>query len=165
MDLGTAIVTLAVAVIAVLPRVPALSAAGRAQAAIRRDAELWAAIPAGAARDRLGTQVEERTAALLDERQRDRPVETGWLYGSAWTGGGWVLLVASTAMSSSEVWVSHLRMAVQLAGLVAGAVGVLLLVLTAALAAWRAGLGIYVRIRPRRRPAEQPQSSEATVDN
>jgi hypothetical protein len=160
MDLGTAFVTLLVAVIAVLPRVPALSADGRAQASIRRDAELWAAIPSGTARDRLGDQVEERTAALLDARGRHRPVETAWLYGSAWLGGGWLLLVVSTAMSGAEVWVGHLRMAVQLAGLCAGTIGLIILVVTVALVVWRAALQVYGRVRPRQSHAEDPQEPD-----
>jgi len=150
MDLGTALVTLVVGAIAVLPRVPALSSAGRAQAAIRRDSELWAVLPLGPARDRLATHIEERTVALLDERRRDRTVERGWNYGAAWAAAGWVLLVASTAMSGTETWVSHIRMAVQLAGLSAGAIGLFLLAMTSALVVWQAGLGIYVRVRPRR---------------
>jgi hypothetical protein len=88
MDLGTAVVTLAVGAIAVLPRVPALTEAGRAQAVIRRDIELWSALPAGTARDRLGTHIEERTVVLLDERQRDKRVETGWLVGTGFAGVG-----------------------------------------------------------------------------
>lgn len=152
MDLGTAIVTLAVGAIAVLPRVPALTGAGRSQAAIRRDTELWSALPAGTARDRLGTHIEERTVTLLDERQRDKRVETGWLYGTGFAGVGWVLMLASTAMSSTEAWVSHVRLVVQLAGLGAGALALFILALTAALVVWKAGIRVRARVRSRRRP-------------
>ena len=152
MDLGTAVVTLAVGAIAVLPRVPALTEAGRAQAAIRRDIELWSALPAGTARDRLGTHIEERTVALLDERQRDKRVETGWLVGTGFAGVGWVLMLASTAMSSTESWVGQLRLVVQLAGLGAGAVAFFIIALTAALVVWRAGVKVRTHVRSRRMP-------------
>lgn len=157
MDIGTAVVTLAVGAIAVLPRVPALTAEGRAQAAIKRDIELWSALPVGAARDRLGTHIEEQTVALLDDRQRDRRMETGWLYGTGLAGVGWVLMLASSAMSSTETWVSHVRLVVGLAGLGAGALALFALALTFALVVWKAGLRARARVRSRlRSPAPAP---------
>lgn len=156
MDLGTAIVTLAVGAIAVLPRVPALSGIGRRQARIQRDIELWADMPHGEMRDRLGSDIERQTGELLEERNRDRTVENAWLYGSALLALAWAFLVASTAITGDGPWVDDVRSALGLAGLAMGVVGAIFLAASASLLAWKGGrrattwIGAHVlRWRPR----------------
>ena len=80
-------------------------------------------MPEGDARARLARHVEEQTVALLDERQRETPLESGWLYGTAWLGVAWVLLVVSTAISGHETWADQVRMALQYGGLGSGTIG------------------------------------------
>lgn len=153
-DLGTAVVTLAVGMFAVLPRVPALSSAGRAQALIQRDSELWAAMPLGAARDRLGSDIERRADELLLERSRDKTAENGWLFGTAQVAVAWVLLVASSAVNGEEAWAGYVRTGLGLCGLLAGAVGVFTLAATCVLLAVRGVAHARAWLRARRSPAE-----------
>lgn len=146
-DIGTAIVTIAVGAIAVLPRVSALSGPGREQAAIQRDCELWRAMPEGAVRDRLGSVIGNRTEALLRERRRDKTVENAWRYGSAWLAVAWVVLVLSTAVTSDAAWAGHVRTALEVGGIITGAVGAFLVLLVGALVGWKAVLRLWRRLR------------------
>lgn len=109
-------------------------------------------MPAGQARDLLGQHIEERTGALLRDRRRDKTVENGWLAGTAWVAGAWVLLVASTAVSSTQAWAGYLRTALQLFGMTSGALGLFILTVTGALILWKGALRVCVSVRARRRP-------------
>lgn len=111
-------------------------------------------MPKGEARDRLAEQLEQRTVALLEERRRDKTVETGWLVGSAWAGVAWVSLVASTAVAGTEAWAGYLRAALEMLGVTTGALGVFILALSSALVAWKAACRIYLRLRARRKRPE-----------
>lgn len=152
MGFGTAVITLAVGAIAVLPRVPALTRSGREQARVQHDSELWSAMPHGVARDRLGADIEQRTHELLQERDRDKTVENGWLYGTAWLALAWGLLVTSTAVTGAEAWAGYVRTALGVVGLTTGAVGVFILAVTGALVVRRSVLQVYMWVRARRRP-------------
>ena len=149
-DLGTAVVTLAVGAVAVLPRIPALTGAGRVQASIQRDAALWSVMPPGAARDRLAAEIERRANGLLDDRDADKTVVNGWLYGTAWTAVAWGLLVLSTAVNGDEKWAEYVRTALGVGGLATGAVGVLLVAVAALLVGGRLVLRLRDWLRSRR---------------
>lgn len=150
-DLGTAVVTIAVGAVAILPRVPALTAAGREQASIQRDTALWSTMPPGVARDRLAAEIERRTNGLLDDRGADKTVANGWLYGTAWTAVAWGLLVASTAVRGDEEWAGYVRTALAIGGLAAGTIGVLLVAATAILVSARSVRRLRSWLRGRRR--------------
>jgi len=143
MDLGTAVVTIAVGTLAVMPRVPALNRAGREQARIQRDCELWRAMPSGGTRDNLAADIELETQQLLEARARDATVQDGWLHGTAWTAGSWALLVVSTAISEEADWASNIRLAFQVGGILAGVTGISLLAITCALVTWKRAFRIY----------------------
>jgi hypothetical protein len=145
-DFGTAVVTVLAAAVVLLPRVPALDAPGREQARIKLDVELWAAIPDGASKERLRQEIDRRTAALLEDRGRDRTLEDAWV-GLRWLSVGWVLLVASTAIEGGAVWAGHVQFALQLCGLIAGALGVFLFMLTVALVLWKACVRVSSRLK------------------
>lgn len=159
MDLGTAIVTLAVGAIALLPRVPAMSGIGRRQARIQRDIELWEAMPHGAMRDRLGADVERQTGELLDERGRDRTVENAWLYGSECVAIAWACSVATSAVAGEQPWTDDVRFALGFSGLAIGVLGVVFLGASASLLAWRAGRRAVAWMRARRRSTTSLQSA------
>lgn len=108
-DIGTLVVSLGVALIALLPRVPGLSADERRRARIHGDTELWKSMPEGAAREALAKHIETATVAMLTERARDRTLRTGWLYGSGWVFAGWALFVGSTAVPEDEGWAVSVR--------------------------------------------------------
>jgi hypothetical protein len=148
-DFGTAVVTVLAAAVVLLPRVPAIGAPGREQARIKLDVELWAAMPDGASKERLRQEIDRRTAALLEDRGRDRTLEDAWAVGLRWLSVGWVLLVASTAIEGGAVWAGHVQFALQLGGLIAGALGVFLFMLTVALVLWKACVCVWSRLRRR----------------
>ena len=155
MDFATAVITLAVAGVALLPRLPALSKDGRQAARLKADADLWATMPKGDARDSLGAHIETRTAELLAERARDRTVERVWLYGTAWTAAGWTLLVASNGLNGAETWLQQVRTALVVLGLLAAALGVVLLLAVGALLVWRIRSPRLIKAWNRRRPRTQ----------
>lgn len=151
MDLATAVVSLTVGGLAVLPRVQALSRRGRVRASIQRDTELWAALQPGATRDRLGADIDRQTQALLDERSRDTTVQAGWLYGTTLVVVGWTLLVIGSALDADEEWSSSLRYVLERVGAVAGILGFFFLAVTFALGVWLALLRVRERWRARHR--------------
>jgi len=110
-------------------------------------------MPHGVARDRLGADIEQRTHELLQERARDKTVENGWLFGTAWAALAWGLLVVSTAVNGEEAWVGYVRTALEFGGLSTGAVGAIILAVTGALVAWKTVLRVYVWFRGRCGPA------------
>jgi Flp pilus assembly protein TadB len=94
-DPWTAVVTLAVAAIALLPRAAALTPDGRATARLKRDADLWATMPDCAAKQSLALHIAAKTDELLTNRGRDRSVELLWV--SSWTALP-VMVVLSTIL-------------------------------------------------------------------
>lgn len=153
-DFGTAVVTVLAAAVVLLPRMPAFTAPGREQARIKADVELWTAMPDGASKELLRLEIDRRTAALLEDRGRDRTLEDAWTVGLRWLSVGWVLLVASTAVEGEAAWAEHVRFALQLGGLIAGALGVFLFTLTVALVLWKVCVRVWSRLRRRMPPAD-----------
>lgn len=117
-------------------------------------------MPEGNVRVRMGQHIDERTAALLDERQRKSSVELSWMYGSAWLGTGWGLVVLSTAVSGREFWAHHLRLGLELSGIGAGMIGALLLLLAISLVVRSGAVRLWSHLRTRRGSGRQPSQSQ-----
>lgn len=127
MDFGTAVVTVIAAAAVLLPRLPAFTAEGREQARIQLDVGLWTDMPHGDVRDSLGAEIEERTTAMLNGRTSGLSFSDATNVGLRWAGAGWVLLVASTAVSGDGAWVPHVLLALQVGGLISGGLGGLMI--------------------------------------
>lgn len=126
MDLGTSLVTLGAAALVLLPRVPALTAEGRAKERIRGDLELLASMPGeSAARAALAAQVESGVDQMLRDRDRDRFLERSWVWGTSLLGLGWLLLVLSKAPGTAGPMSQDLTFALVIAGAVASLLGLL----------------------------------------
>lgn len=130
-DMGTLVVSLSVALIALLPRVPGFSADERRRARIYGDTELWKSMPEGAAREALAEHIGTATAEMLAERARDRTLRTGWLYGSGWMFAGWALVVGSTALPEGQGWAASVRALMVWLGAGVALAGLAVLVLVA----------------------------------
>ncbi|MCV2395944.1 hypothetical protein OEB99_16635 [Actinotalea sp. M2MS4P-6] len=135
MDIPTALVTLLAASLVLLPRIPALSREGRAQARIRADADLWRAMPEGPARTQLAEAIESATLELLADRKSERFAERAVNRTIAWAAAAWVMLVISEVDVSSDVWWGHVRDALRIFGFLAGTIAALLFVATLGLGA------------------------------
>jgi hypothetical protein len=116
-------VTLLVAAIAVLPRIPGLTPDGRAQERIRRDIELWRGMPEGEAKERLGRATETQVIELLDDRASVSQLQRCWVLSTSWLMVGWLALVASSAVNDDEPWKSSVRWLLQMVGLGMSALG------------------------------------------
>ncbi len=132
MDMGTALVTVVAAGLVLMPRVPALTAEGRAKSRIRSDVDLWASMPKGDARDALAKNIESNTARLLTERARDRRIESTLIFSWSSLAGGWAALVFSEAILGKELWWGQVRLALQMIGLAAGLIGLFAFLLVVA---------------------------------
>lgn len=158
MDLGTVLVSLGVAGIALLPRIPGLSADERRRARIQGDTALWRAMPKSDARDALAEQIAAATRAMLVERVRDRTIERGWWYGSGWAFVGWVLIVASTSIPEETSWAGPWRALLSWSGIGVALAGVFVLVMIMATVFFRAAARAF-RWRNARR-ASGPESAD-----
>lgn len=71
------------------------------------------------------------------------------MYGSVWLGSGWGLLVVSTAVTGGETWADHVRLMLELGGIGAGGIGVILLVLAVSLVTWSGATRLWRYLRAR----------------
>ncbi|WP_163275348.1 hypothetical protein [Cellulomonas iranensis] len=115
MDPWTAAVTLAVAAIALLPRVPALSADGRKTARLKQDADLWSVMPDGEAKAALGQHITKKTSELLEERHRDRFVEQSWSAATAFAVAALILANLLNLVDEVPAWAVELYASGELA--------------------------------------------------
>lgn len=113
MDLGAAVVTLVVGAVAVLPRIPSLSADGRRVARLKADADLAATLPPGSAKEALDEHVEAATRELLEARRRPQGYEyflsvaAGFLVGACLAGA------LAEALRGESRWLAGLVLPLQ----------------------------------------------------
>lgn len=117
-DAVTVVVTLAAAALALLPRIPALSAQGRKQARLRDDVEVWKSMPEGDTRDALKEAIEAETREMLAERGRDRNVQTALLASGLLALLGTLTLAAADPANRAR-WQATARTMFAEAGLIA----------------------------------------------
>jgi len=149
-DIGTAVVTIGAAALALLPRVPALSADGRRQERLKRDLEILNAMPDGEAKNRHRLQVETALAALVDERKRDRRIEQFWILGTTWTFAGWIVIALALSLTGSIRWREQVEAAAAPLGLVIVAIGLLFMLAAVVLLLGHVLSLLWSRIQRRR---------------
>lgn len=145
MDLGTVLVSLGVAAIALLPRIPGFSADERRRARIQRDVDLWKTMPECDERGALAEQIGVATRTMLTERARDRFLTRSWLYGSGAVFVGWILLVASQYIPDEALGAEYWRALLAWAGLMAVLLGSLPMVAVALILLLRAVKSLLAR--------------------
>lgn len=130
-DLWIAVVGLIAALgAALIARAPAFSPDARRRTSITRDVEMWKQLPEGPGRDAFAEHIAQRVVDLTKRRSRTENSEQVGLLATAILLVGWILLLASSAITGSTDWIDQVSLLLgtfgailALAGFLLGAIG------------------------------------------